>query len=63
MSKFGSLLVKSLGTISPFIMTVVFAITNLIFVFIGMASGDKIGRRSVVSLDAFVSSPSCILFH
>lgn len=44
-SKFGSLIVKSLGTISPFIMTVVFALTNLVFVFVGMTLSDKTGRR------------------
>ncbi|OAP54927.1 hypothetical protein AYL99_10627 [Fonsecaea erecta] len=51
-SKFGSLIVKSLHTISPFVMTVVFAITNLVFVFTGMLTNDKIGRRPLLMLSA-----------
>jgi SP family sugar:H+ symporter-like MFS transporter len=46
-SKFGSLVIKSLGTISPFIMTVIFAITNLVFVFCCMILTDRVGRRWV----------------
>ncbi|KAI0202460.1 sugar transporter [Astrocystis sublimbata] len=47
-SKFGSLIVKSLHSISPFVGTVIFALTNLVFVFIGMTLADKIGRRPLL---------------
>lgn len=46
-SKFGSLIVKDIGGISPFVMAVVFAITNLVFVAVGMFTSDRVGRRHV----------------
>ena len=44
-AKFGSLLVQALGSVNPFVMTVVFAVANLIFTFIGMVLSDRVGRR------------------
>ncbi|KAL1858883.1 hypothetical protein VTK73DRAFT_7741 [Phialemonium thermophilum] len=60
-SKFGSLIVKSLQTISPFIMTVVFAVTNLVFVFGGMMLSDKVGRRPLLLLSAFLQMAGCLV--
>ncbi|KAI0026069.1 sugar transporter [Xylariomycetidae sp. FL0641] len=55
-SKFGALMVKSIGNPSPFVMTVVFAITNLIFTFIGMIWSDRFGRRPFLLLSAAMQS-------
>ena len=44
-ARFGSLIVKSLGSIDPFIMTVVLALANLVFTTMGMFLADRVGRR------------------
>lgn len=44
-AKYGTLYVKSLGTIDAFTMTVIFQVINTLTVLIAMYSTDKFGRR------------------
>lgn len=47
-NKYGTIYIKSLGTVDPFVMTVVNQLVSLMGVVVSMALVDRMGRRCAI---------------